>query len=739
MTDYGITSAGFVEKTLENILDEIEQAERASFGPAINTQADSALGIINGIFADKLSELWEVALAVYRARQPDSANDEALDNVAAITGASRLAAQPSEVNAVLNLDATTTVPAGSVARIGSTGARWVTKAEVQNTASYPVFIDAEFESESSGEIVGNAFAIDTIAVPVAGWLAKAAKQSNQSEPYALEDEQTLTVQVDEGAIQTVTFITGDFVDISAATADEVVDAINADITGATAEETNGSFRITSDTDGTGSVLKVTGGTAFEALGISAIKNQGFNPDTSAILSSTENDPLNLGVGGDLYISVDEGSSQLVEFTDDYFDVNASGTITVVDASLLVVGADTDTFVLDDGVNPAVTFIYDDDSSVVVTVTNRAINHTGLQTQEQIKLLTIQAINNAPLLEITATSGGTGIVDLVNNDGGVIGNVAITETVADAGFIVTGMSGGAASTLPTASIIQVAKAINAQISNAKAYKANNVLKIESLTTGANSHLKITGGDTNILTGIGLLEDQEVAGVNGDATLGRDIESDADFRVRREELIRLAGAGTIESIRANVRAVNNVEQAFVYENITLVTDAFGRPGKSIEVLVSGGADQDIAQAIFDKKPGGIETYKVPGPNGITVAITDSQGEDHDINFSRADTINYYIDVEITVDQDIFGGGNLSTGEQQVKDNMKALGDTLTIGEDIFILQFACAALNTAGVLDVTSTKIEDITPPTNTSNISIDARDLAVFATSRMTVTTSYGTP
>jgi phage tail sheath gpL-like len=45
------------------------------------------------------------------------------------------------------------------------------------------------------------------------------------------------------------------------------------------------------------------------------------------------------------------------------------------------------------------------------------------------------------LAITAAAGTTAVVSLKNDAVGVAGNVAITDTVLDAGFVVAGMSGG----------------------------------------------------------------------------------------------------------------------------------------------------------------------------------------------------------------------------------------------------------------------------------------------------------
>lgn len=117
-----------------------------------------------------------------------------------------------------------------------------------------------------------------------------------------------------------------------------------------------------------------------------------------------------------------------------------GTIIVVAAANYAVGVDTDTFILDDGVNPAVTFVYDDDSSVVETATLRAIDHTGTESVSVMRTATESAINTAPTLDITALVVA-GVVTLTNDATEDAGNIAIVETVVDAGFLVTGMSGG----------------------------------------------------------------------------------------------------------------------------------------------------------------------------------------------------------------------------------------------------------------------------------------------------------
>lgn len=288
---FGVTPDGFSQKELEDVQTEIESDLQASFGPSINLQADSTFGQIIGVFSDKLAELWEVLTAVYRSQYPDSASDEALDNVSAITGAKRLAAARSQVTLdQIFLDGSTTLPAGRLVGVGPNGNRFRTLADVTNAAAFPVTVSVAAESEQTGPVVGFAEAIDSIITPFSGWNAKAALTASLPENYNLSGGETLTVKVDRGAAQTVNFVGGDFAVGGAATAAEVATRIATDLAGASAADAGGSPRITSDLDGSGSAIEVTGGTANAVLGFSTTEVKGFNTEDAALGRDIESDP-----------------------------------------------------------------------------------------------------------------------------------------------------------------------------------------------------------------------------------------------------------------------------------------------------------------------------------------------------------------------------------------------------------------------------------------------------------------
>jgi hypothetical protein len=105
--------------------------------------------------------------------------------------------------------------------------------------------------------------------------------------------------------------------------------------------------------------------------------------------------------------------------------------------------DGETFTLDDGTNPAKVFEYDLPGNGVVPG-NVAINLSAASLVQHVRDATVAAINAAALLDITAYPIGTDQVGLVHDNGNGGIQVAVTETVADAGFTVEGMTWAARS-------------------------------------------------------------------------------------------------------------------------------------------------------------------------------------------------------------------------------------------------------------------------------------------------------
>lgn len=285
MTTYGVTSTGFVKKTLPILLAEIRQSERENINERLNLLDTSVTGQLNGVFGDKCRELWDVAQAVYRSQYPDSASDEALDNVGSITGATREEASPSEVTLdQLFVDGGTTIPIDSVVSVGPSGNRFKILEAVTNSESYPQTLSAPAESEQTGPIIGNANTIDTIQTPISGWNAKAALTCDVSEPYNLDGTNLVIEKDQQGIAPSISFSGGD--PWSAA---DVATRIEAGST-IEAKDAGGKVRVNSPTDGTGSAIRVTGGTANAILQFSTALIKGFNSSDADPGRNLETDP-----------------------------------------------------------------------------------------------------------------------------------------------------------------------------------------------------------------------------------------------------------------------------------------------------------------------------------------------------------------------------------------------------------------------------------------------------------------
>lgn len=126
---------------------------------------------------------------------------------------------------------------------------------------------------------------------------------------------------------------------------------------------------------------------------------------------------------------------------------------------------------------------------------------------------------------------------------------------------------------------------------------------------------------------------------DATvLGTDEESDVAFRVRRGQSVANTSVRYLEGLIGTLRNITNVESVLVLENTTSSQDSNGIPAHSIWVIVSGGADADIGQAIYAKIGGN-------GMKGTqSVNVTTSQGSIFVAKFDRPEPQDLYIQFNI-----------------------------------------------------------------------------------------------
>ena len=131
-----------------------------------------------------------------------------------------------------------------------------------------------------------------------------------------------------------------------------------------------------------------------------------------------------------------------------------------------------------------------------------------------------------------------------------------------------------------------------------------------------------------------------------TYGRKQESDIELRQSYIAKSALRSNTMIESIVGELlNNIENVESATGYENDTDKTDERGLPPHSIEIIVEGGDNSEIAQAILRRKAGGIQTY-----GSIEVGVPGVYGDTIPVRFNRPDYLYTWLKVVLHGDKSL-----------------------------------------------------------------------------------------
>lgn len=123
-------------------------------------------------------------------------------------------------------------------------------------------------------------------------------------------------------------------------------------------------------------------------------------------------------------------------------------------------------------------------------------------------------------------------------------------------------------------------------------------------------------------------------------GRLQESDIELRQSYIAKSALRSNTMIDSIIAELlNNVANVESASGYENDTDMTDSRGLPPHSIEIIVEGGDNYEIAGAILRRKAGGIQTY-----GNVEVPVPGNYGDAIMVRFNRPEYLYTWLKVTL-----------------------------------------------------------------------------------------------
>jgi uncharacterized phage protein gp47/JayE len=220
----------------------------------------------------------------------------------------------------------------------------------------------------------------------------------------------------------------------------------------------------------------------------------------------------------------------------------------------------------------------------------------------------------------------------------------------------------------------------------------------------------------------------------ASVGRVSENDAALRARYPTGLFRLGAATKPSIAPNVRdRVAGITAIKDFQNDTDTTDAVGRPPHSIHVVVDGGLDDEIGEAIYRVKAAGIDTH-----GAIAVEVSADDGDRHIVRFDRPAPVYVWVRARLSLlpaNEQVFP----PDGFRRVGDGISSAGNALGIGQDVVQQRFYSAIYATSGIAHVDLAFAHSTDPafdpqPTDFSaaNITIQDFEVAKFDLSRIEV-------
>lgn len=204
-------------------------------------------------------------------------------------------------------------------------------------------------------------------------------------------------------------------------------------------------------------------------------------------------------------------------------------------------------------------------------------------------------------------------------------------------------------------------------------------------------------------------------------GKDIESDYELVERYQQLPASTGS-SLQSLISALKNTEGVISATVFENTGNTVDANGLPPKSVECIVQGGTDQDVARTIFTKKAAGIATH-----GSEEIQIVDGYCIDRLIRFSRPQNIIIYVRYEIQTNQEWSDDNIINMKRNAIKyiggvDDNNVEHSGVGIANAVYIWKLIAVQQGIAGIDSIT-VKIGKTYPPTQSNNLTFLPRERA----------------
>lgn len=221
-------------------------------------------------------------------------------------------------------------------------------------------------------------------------------------------------------------------------------------------------------------------------------------------------------------------------------------------------------------------------------------------------------------------------------------------------------------------------------------------------------------------------------NAAAAPGTPVEPDSYFRARQTWSVVLPSQSLVQGTVAGIAAVPGVTRygTVGIENPTNSTDSYGNPPHSISMVVEGGANSDVANAIYLNKTPGAYT------NGTTtVTVTDPiTGQQMPINFFRPTYVPIFVTVKVVPLQ-----GYTSQVLTNIQNAIVTYLNSLQIGEELTISALYGVALSvmpdlTKPMFSITVMKAGTASGTQGTTDIPVNFNQVVQGIAANVVVTT-----
>ena len=192
--------------------------------------------------------------------------------------------------------------------------------------------------------------------------------------------------------------------------------------------------------------------------------------------------------------------------------------------------------------------------------------------------------------------------------------------------------------------------------------------------------------------------------------------------------------LESIKSSILDnCQGVTSVAPYENDTNETDETGRPPHSIEIVVDGGDQTEIATQILNTKAGGISTY-----GSVEVELPGEYGENITVRFNRPTYLYIWFHVAITMSEKATLPPNYAdTIKEIILKAMDGLGAGESVNPQLTITGDIYSSVPGIDYVDITMAVTTDEKKPSSYGkrNITVSERERAISGDEKIEVVIS----